>query len=97
MGRAILEFLELAARQAGMHGLAYWLRDYPYALLFIVAGIFGLGFLAWFLGRAGMHPNDVSEDEGTTIIRGGCMLVVLGGFGLIFIAAVVWAWRFLFG
>lgn len=96
MGRALLEFLELAARTAGFHGLAYWFRDSPYVLATIIFGILGFIFVAWVLGNATKHPDDMGYDETALFIRGGCLAVVLGGLGLIFVAGVIWAWRYLF-
>ncbi len=99
MGGVLRELLEMLARAAGIQGLAYWFRDADMGAVALVAVLIVLGFLgvAWVVGKATQHPDHYAiEDDTTLLVRGGCFSIVLGGVGLIFVAAVTWAWRYLF-
>jgi len=94
MGRVLLEMLEAAARMLGMR----WTIEQGWTPILITGGALLLGFftVAWIVGRL-TGPPAAYDGDNSVYVRGGCLTVLIGGGGLIFIAAVVWAWRYLFG
>lgn len=62
-----------------------------------MGGFFLLVFLVWFFAKITASPPDYWADQPLDYVRGGCVLIVVAAIGLVALAAVVWAWRYLFG
>jgi len=53
--------------------------------------------LVWFFAKITAEPPNYWVDRPEDYIRGGCLLILVAAGGLVAVAAVLWAWRFLFG
>lgn len=61
----------------------------------LFGGLLVFAAIAWVIGK--LTAREAYEDGGVTMVRGGCLAIPIIGCGLIFVAAVLWAWRYLFG
>jgi hypothetical protein len=100
MGTAVRELLEKALRSVGLHGPADWFQSMsePTVLATVAVIFFVIAGSVWGVGKITQHPDRFAiENELEVAARGGCLILILGGLGLIFMAGVTWAWRYLIG
>lgn len=80
----------------GVLGLKWSIHEGWWPIIVMVAVAIAVYVaVAWVVGK--ITAQDPYESEGALMLRGGCLAIPAIGLGLIFVAAVLWAWRYLFG
>lgn len=102
MGHAAADFLNYLLRAAGARGVGEWMRatfDNPLGVLLLVFATFAILLLAWAIGGGARREAEDHGPVGVIIstMAGLLALAFWVALALIFLAAGIWAFRYLFG